>query len=43
LDIVVVLAAAGNKSAMQPPLPLPGCGGEWKETGRKPWVRIRAV
>ena len=28
------LAAAGNKSPMRPPLPPPGCGGEWKETGR---------
>jgi len=28
------LAAAGNKSAMRPPLPPLGCGGEWKETGR---------
>jgi len=32
---VLVSAAAGNKSATRPPLPLPGCGGEWKETGRK--------
>jgi len=40
---VLVLAAAGNKSAMRPPLPLPGCGREWKETGRNWWVRIRAV
>ena len=32
---VLVLAAAGNKSATRPPLPPPGCGGEWKETGRK--------
>jgi len=37
------LAAAGNKSATQPPLPPPGCGGEWEETGRNRWVRIRAV
>jgi len=29
------LAAAGNKSATRPPLPPPGCGGEWKERGRK--------
>jgi len=29
------LVAAGNKSPTWPPLPLPGCGGEWKETGRK--------
>jgi len=29
------LAVAGNKSATRPPLPLLGCGGEWKETGRK--------
>jgi len=29
------LAATGNKSATRPPLPLPECGGEWKETGRK--------
>jgi len=29
------LAVAGNKSAMRPPLPPPGCRGEWKETGRK--------
>jgi len=28
------LVAAGNKSATPPPLPPPGCGGEWKETGR---------
>jgi len=40
---VLVLAAAGNKSAMWPPLPLLGCGGEWKETGRNWWVGIRAV
>jgi len=40
---VLVLAAAGNKSTMQPPLPPPGCGGEWKETGRNWWVGIRAV
>jgi len=32
---VLVLTAAGNKTATQLPLPLPGCGGEWKETGRK--------
>jgi len=25
---VLVSAAAGNKSAMRPPLPLPACGGE---------------
>jgi len=37
------LAAASNKSAMRPPLPLPGCGGEWKQTGRNWWVGIRAV
>jgi len=37
------LAVAGNKSAMRPPLPLLGCGGEWKETGRNWWVGIRAV
>jgi len=29
------LAAASNKSGTQPPLPPPGCGEEWKETGRK--------
>jgi len=29
------LAAAGNKTATRPPLPLLRCGGEWKETGRK--------
>jgi len=23
------------------PSPPPGCGGEWKETGRNQWVRIR--
>ena len=28
-------AAAGNKSTTRPPLPPLGCGGEWKETGRK--------
>jgi len=32
---VLDLAAAGNKSVTRPPLPPPGCGGEWKETGRK--------
>jgi len=32
---VLVWAVAGNKSAMRPPLPLPGCGEQWKETGRK--------
>jgi len=37
------LAAASNKSATRPPLPPPGCGGEWKETGRNWWVGIRAV
>jgi len=36
-------AAAGNKSATGPPLPLSGYGGEWKETGRNWWVGIRAV
>ena len=40
---VLVWAAAGNKSATRPPLPPPGCKGEWKETGRNWWVRIRAV
>jgi len=35
--------AAGNKRAMRPPLPPPGCGGEWKEKGRNWLVRIRAV
>jgi len=37
------LGVAGNKSATGPPLPPPGCGGEWKETGRNWWVGIRAV
>jgi len=37
------LAAAGNKSATRPPIPLLVHGGEWKETGRNWWVRIRAV
>jgi len=32
---VLVLAAAGNKSTMQPPIPLPGCGGEWKTNRQK--------
>ena len=32
------LAAAGNKRAVRPPLPLPGCGGEWGEPGRNGWV-----
>jgi len=43
LAYVLVSAAADNKSATWPPLPLLGCGGEWKETGRNGWVRIRAV
>ena len=34
-DIVLVLAAAGNKSATRPPLPPPRCGGEWKENRQK--------
>jgi len=42
-NCVLVLAAAGNKSAMRPPLPPPACEGEWKETGRNWWVGIRAV
>jgi len=29
--VVLVSAAAGNKSATRPPLSPPGCGGEWKE------------
>jgi len=29
------LAAAGNKSATRPSLPVPGCGGEWKENRQK--------
>ena len=37
------LAAAVNKSATRPPLPPPGCGGEWKETAENWWVGIRAV
>jgi len=37
------LAAAGNKSATRQLLPPLGCEGEWKETGRNWWVRIRAV
>ena len=41
--IVLVSAAAGNKSATRPPLPPPACGGEWKEKGRNWWVGIRAV
>jgi len=40
---VLVSAATGNKSTTRPPLPPPGCGGEWKETGRNWWVGIRAV
>jgi len=40
---VLVSAAAGNKSATRPPLPLLACGGEWKETGRNWRVGIRAV
>ena len=40
---VLVLAAAGNKSATRPPLPLPRCRGERKETSRNWWVGIRAV
>jgi len=40
---VLVSAAAGNKSATQPTLPPPACGGEWKERGRNWWVGIRAV
>ena len=30
------LAAAGKKSTTRLPLPPLGCGGEWKETGKKP-------
>jgi len=32
-----------TKSTTRPPLPLPACGGEWKEKGRNQWVGIRAV
>jgi len=32
---ILVSAAAGNKSTTRPPLPLSGCGGDWKGTGRK--------
>jgi len=35
-------AAGSNKSTMGPPLTPPGCGEEWKETGRNWWVGIRA-
>jgi len=42
-NIVLVSAAAGNKSATRPPLPPPACGGEWEERGRNWWVGIRAV
>jgi len=31
----LVSAAAGNKSATRPPIPLPECGGEWKENRQK--------
>jgi len=34
-SFVLVSAAAGNKSAMRPPLPPPRCGGEWKENRQK--------
>jgi len=37
------LAVAGNKSAMRPPFPPPGCSGEWKETDRNWRVGIKAV
>ena len=32
---VLVLAAAGNKSATWPPLAPPGCGGEWKRNRQR--------
>ena len=41
--IVLVSAAAGNRSSKRPPLPAPWCGRDWKETGRNWWVGIRAV
>jgi len=43
LGAVLVSAATGNKSTTRPPLPLPVCGGEWKERGINWWVGIRAV
>jgi len=43
LHSALVSAAAGNKNAARPPLPLPACRGEWKEKGRNWWVGIRAV
>jgi len=43
VDVCYSLAAAGNKRATRPPLPLLGHGREWKETGRNWWVRIGAV
>ena len=32
---VLVSAAAGNKSATRPPLPLPACGGEMERKRQK--------
>jgi len=38
--VVLVSAAASNKSTTRPPLPPPACGGEWKEIDRNRWVGI---
>jgi len=42
LNVMVWLRPA-TKVPCSRPSPRPQCGGEWKETGRNRWVRIRAV
>jgi len=40
---VTVWLRPATKAPRGCPSPPPGCGGEWKETGRNWWVEIRAV
>jgi len=42
-DVMFWFGCGWQQNAMRPPLPLLGCGGEWKETGRNWWVGRRAV
>jgi len=43
LGSVLVWLRPATKAPCGRPSPLPGCRGEWKETGRNWWVRIRVV
>jgi len=43
INAVLVWLRPATKAPRGHPSPPPGCGGEWKETGRNWWVGIRAV